>query len=294
MVLLHSQHKALCMFIDNKLTESLQAWLNTEPAERDFEAGALMMLKFNHNRILYQNAIRRPDKMMAKVEYELRKFLRMQLDEVTSNEVLKLDKELLPKVELTIAENAPVINADDDNSLPPTVAKGKRDDHDLLPDNIKALWDKNGEIYFKIKEVYNTLKTLEKALPCDRYEYLVQLKELDTQYHKNLADYDAFVITDDQSDGADDSDDSSNDAAEMFKKASAARTYISENKKKLEGLKQKRIEFAADEASLKDIDADYAKILAKVQKRYNWLVGNGLTVSDEQLDALKELGLIIS
>ena len=58
-------------------------------------------------------------------------------------------------------------------------------------------------------------------------------------------------------------------------------------------LNQKREEFANDEASLKDINAEYDKILAKVQKRYNWLEGVGVAISDEMLKALRELGVVI-
>lgn len=280
------------MLMDDKFQQKLQDWLNTEPAQRNFDDGALMMLQLNHNKILYQTVLLRPDKYMDKVEYELRKFLKMHLDNKTAQDVVKMEKEIVPLISKTIAENAPVISSDDDVSLPQTIAKGKREDHDQLPEQIQVLWNENGPIYFKIKELFETLKGLEDAQPCDRYEYLVQLKDLDTKYRKNMALYDRYVITDAQ-DAQTKAESESDDAADMFKKASAARTYISDNKRKLEALNQKRIESENDEASLKDIEAEYAKILGKVQTRYNWLVENGLNVSDEQLEALKQLGLIV-
>ena len=89
---------------------------------------------------------------------------------------------------------APVaeISTDADHTNVAKVAKGRRGDHDSLPEEIQKLWDDNAEVWFRIKALYNHLLTMENALPCDRYEYLKQLAELDKRYHDNLAKYDAY------------------------------------------------------------------------------------------------------
>ena len=43
-----------------------------------------------------------------------------------------------------------------------------------------------------MKQTFETLKTLEDAAPCDRYEHLKVLKSLDDQYRKNWKKYDGF------------------------------------------------------------------------------------------------------
>lgn len=281
-------------YIDHGLTKKLQDWLAQEPAQRNFEEGAEMMLKLNNNRILYQTVIRRPAKYMAKVEYELKKHLNIRLDEMTTQAVVQMDKELIPRVEslLGAQELAPVISSDDDQSIPPTIAKGKREDHDQLPVEIQNLWTDNGPIFFKIKELHNTLKEMHDAQPCDRYEYLKQLKDLDTQYHRNMMLYDRYDVNADHSD--DDNKTSSEDVpAEFNKKVNAARTYLSDNKKKLEQLKEQIDTLGRDSAEAAEIVKEFDKILSKVQKRYNWLQGNGVAISDDQLIALRDLGVVI-
>ena len=45
--------------LDKSLTNRLQQWLDTPPAERDLKEGATMMLQLNHNRALYNSAMQR-------------------------------------------------------------------------------------------------------------------------------------------------------------------------------------------------------------------------------------------
>ena len=118
---------------------------------------------------------------------------------------------------------------------------------------------------------------MKDALPCDRYEYLKQLEELDAKYRDNMYRYDYFN-PDAQAAGSAESE-SPEDPAEMAKKVSAARGYLSDNKKKLVELK---------EAGEQD---KFDKLLAKVQQKYDFLVSTGNNVSDDQVNALRELGL---
>ena len=65
----------------------------------------------------------------------------------------------------------------------------------------------------------------------------------------------------------------------MAKKVSAARGYLSDNKKKLADLKE-----SGDQEK-------YEKLLAKVQQRYDFLISTGNNVGEDQVNALRELGL---
>lgn len=180
------------MYIDEQLTIDMQGWLNTEPAQRDLMKGAEMVLKLTRNRYLYQNISRNPQKFASKIEYELKKHLTIRLDRKTIQDVVKMDKELIPAVAETLATFQPVISSDDDTPQDATIAKGKRVDHDSLPEEIRQLWEDNKDIYFRLKQTFETLKTMKDALPCDRYEYLKQLEELDARYRDNMSKYDHF------------------------------------------------------------------------------------------------------
>lgn len=90
------------MFIDDKLTTDMQGWLNTEPAKRDLLKGAEMVLKLTRNRILFQNISRNPQKFASKIEYELNKYLKIRLDRKTIQDVVQMDKVLVPSVEKTL------------------------------------------------------------------------------------------------------------------------------------------------------------------------------------------------
>ena len=177
--------------MDEKLTQQIQDWLNTPSMERDIVAGATMLLRLNRNRVRYTNIVHRPERFGDKLEYELRKHLRIRLDGMTMTDVVKMEREVLPRVENTLHE-APVISTDAE--LPQgTVARGRRPDHDLLPAEVRALWDGNFENYRKVRELHHKLKEMEGAAPCDRYEYLKLLDEADRRYRDNLARYDGYV-----------------------------------------------------------------------------------------------------
>lgn len=125
------------MFIDDKLTKDMQGWLNTEPAERDLLKGAEMVLKLTRNRILFQNISRNPQKFASKIEYELNKYLKIRLDRKTIQDVVQMDKVLVPSVEKTLESFKPAeISSDDDVPQEAVIAKGKREDHDSLPEEI--------------------------------------------------------------------------------------------------------------------------------------------------------------
>ena len=111
--------------MDNKITEQLTEWLNTPRENRDIPAGAMMLLRLNNNRFLYANILRRPDKFADKLEYELRKHLRIRLDGLTRADVIKLEAQVIPAAKRTLATPPAVISTDDE--LPEAkVATGPR------------------------------------------------------------------------------------------------------------------------------------------------------------------------
>lgn len=265
--------------MDEKLTAKIQAYLDAAPEDKNVIEGATMLLSLNRNRIFFQNVVRKPEKFADKVEYELKKHLAIRLDRKTIADVATMNKVVIPAAQATIAEGAPVISIDNDLPTEGTVVRGKRADHELLPDEIKALWDECTPLWFKIKELFELLKTMESSPACDRFEYLQQLDECDKKYRANMQVYDAFVVGSSDAD-TDNGKKAEDNPADIAKKVNAARKYLSDNKKKLADLK------TTDEKK-------YSVLLMKVQERYEYLVSSGNTVEAEQVAELVNLGLIV-
>ena len=241
--------------MDNKFTQQISDWLNTPRTQRDINDGAMMLLRLNNNRFLYANILRRPDKFAEKLEYELRKHLRIRLDNMTMADVVRMEAQVIPAAEKTLATPPAVISTDDE--LPEAkVARGRREDHDRLPAEVQALWDNNLQLYKTIKNVFEQLKTMENAQPCDRYEYVKILDEADKKYRANLERYDGFVISDepDAFTAAQDATDNATDD-QAARKINAARKTLSKYKKILaKSLEQDNAE-NADTAKAKILDS---------------------------------------
>ena len=171
--------------MDEKLTSAIQQWLSEQP--KDVPAGAELLLRLNRNRILYRNILRQPQKLLPKLEYELKKHLQIRLDGYTLRQVVVMQQQLMPAVKHTL-EAVATISSEADGPEPEYC--GLRADHDSLPADIQQIPEANRALYFKIKQLYNTLLTMEKAPACDRYEHLKLLKELDATYHQNWQRYD--------------------------------------------------------------------------------------------------------
>lgn len=212
--------------MDEVLTRKIQTWLDAPREQRDIPAGAELLLRLNRNRYMHRRILTCPERMHDKLEYELRKHLRIRLDGLTVTDVKKMERSVLPAVKVTLTENIPVPEGEDDEQ--PTRFIGKRKDHDSLPEHIRELYDRNGVLYFKMKQLYNQLLAMEEAPACDRYEYLKQLEEADRQYHAAWARYDAYRP------GTEPEPKAEETTAVAANRISAARKFISQNKAKLE------------------------------------------------------------
>ncbi|MCM1333215.1 MAG: hypothetical protein NC248_11475 [Bacteroides sp.] len=182
--------------LDHKLTAAIQEWLNTPEESRDIKAGAEMLLKLNRNIAMYNSAVRFPKKYGAKITYELRKFLRMRLDNMAAADVALLERKVMAKVEDTISEAAISTSCEKPQGA---VAKGKRADHDTLPPHIRQIYADNTVRIREISLLFNRLKAMADAQPCDRYELLKILDRTDAEYRKAWQRYDNFTVNADGS-----------------------------------------------------------------------------------------------
>ena len=196
--------------MDHKLTLQIQDWLNAQhTSDADIINGADLLYRLNRNRFYHARATRQPQVYRTNIEYELGKFLKIRLAGMTIDEVRQMDATVIPEAKAIIAQHEERASAEQEEQtsaeqeeLPSSeadgvagVRRGRRKDHDFLPTNIAELWDTNAERYKKIKSTFETLKAMEHLEPCDRFELLKLLSELDKKYRADMLAYDQYVVT---------------------------------------------------------------------------------------------------
>ncbi len=214
--------------MDHQFTKKIQDWLNSShDSEEEIKKGAEMLLRLNRNKFYFARACCQPRAYRSNIEYELGKFLKIRLDNMTIEQVREMNATVVPEAQAIISEGEPETTAEttqndskttendsettdsigeststDDAELPSSdsdgvavIRKGKRADHAYLPEQVAVLWDINAKRYKEIKSVFETLKTMEDKEPCDRYEYLKVLADLDKKYRADMLTYDSYQVT---------------------------------------------------------------------------------------------------
>ena len=177
------------MTLNHEFTEKIQQWLDTPHEQRDYEQGALYLLKLNGNQIMYRNLMSNPRGKAEFIEYHLRKHYSFRVQDLTHAQVAQMQKQVeeIVKMHNTFTENNPAKE----------FKQGKRADHDTLPEEIQALYVENLSLLQRMRGVHLRLRTLSTAdAPCpdsERYPFLKELIELDKKMHANWEQYDHFV-----------------------------------------------------------------------------------------------------
>lgn len=174
--------------MDNKFTELIKQWLETPSNQRDYSVGALYLLKLSGNQIMYRNVVAQLDRRHDFVDYQIQKYYNFRVQALTHAQV----EEMQQKVDVIVAEHISLAaNADEHKT-------GKRDDHDSLPDEIKAKYVENLSILQRMRELHLKLRSLSlDTSPCpdsERYPFLKELINLDKKMHANWEEYDHYVI----------------------------------------------------------------------------------------------------
>lgn len=224
--------------MDKAFTQDIADWLETPREERDVRKGAELLLRINGNQHIYHLAMIRPETAHDHVEADLKKFLQIRLDGHTMESVRQMDSELIPKVQNIIttrqdeSEDAP---EETDDTAP--AHRGKRSDHNELPEEIRAIYERGGELFEKIKQIFTELQQMENAPACDRYEKLKVLKPLVKEYTDGWERYDNYNSDMSQEEAVEAVDEAPEPGNEV-KRVSAARKFISTHVAKLETLLQ--------------------------------------------------------
>ena len=179
------------MALDNKFTELIQKWLETPTDERDYSVGALYLLKLSGNQIMYRNIMANPTSKAEFIEYNIRKYYNFRVQALTHYQVEEMQKQVdvIAQEHFSLEEESPAKD----------FKKGKREDHDSLPDEIQALYVENLSIVQRMREVHLKLRSLStdnaSCPDSERYPFLKELIELDKRLHSNWEQYDHFVGT---------------------------------------------------------------------------------------------------
>jgi hypothetical protein len=293
--------------IDKIFKARVEEWLNKEHHnEAELAQGAMMVLQCNRNRAMYNTIIRKPSHYEGKMIYELKKHLAYLQDGLNLDEVKDLEKKVLPVIEHAIVETektadevaAAMGDAPADSILPSpalstempymqtdaVVARGKRTDHDMLPEAIRAIWEKNAERYKKMKQAHETCKMLTAA--CDRYEFTKAIAELWAEYKKDFDTYDHYVLVpvNDEAGTQTPTGEEVQLSAEDMKEINNARSYISKNLPKLLALVAAAKQEGFTEKQAKELEGWREKI----QQRVDVLIRTKQVITDELRQQLTE------
>ena len=177
--------------MDHKFTELIGKWLATPETERDYTVGALYLLKLSGNQIMYKNIIAQIDRRRDFVEYQLQKYYNFRVAALTREQVA----EMSAQVDTIAADHA--LEEDHTTEAEDSKRLGKREDHDSLPDDIKAKFVENLSILQRMRELHLRLRSLSlDNVTCpdsERYPFLKELIALDKKLHANWEAYDHYV-----------------------------------------------------------------------------------------------------
>ena len=284
---------------DPKFTEKLKKWFDCEHTDANIREGALLLLQMNNNRHLYQLINFDPQGKLELLKYELQKHLNYRIEGMTIDDVRNYDKAVTPvlqtavdktseadKIAKQLAPHLPVVESENLDSIVPSaiVAKGKRADHDQLPENIQAIWDNNCALWKKIKEHFEACKAYDMS--CDRYEglhaadedfkrMLLTLKEEYYAYKQAMDVYDHAQPGDAEKQPAEEQP----EAAITSKQIGNARSYITKNLDQLIGLTEAGNTDKAD------------ALRAKVNERVQLLVTAKAEITADTIAKLQQAGI---
>ena len=185
--------------MDHKFTEEIGQWLNTPEEERDYKAGALLLLKLSGNQIMYLNNLRNPEGRREFIAYQIQKYYNFRVQQLTHDQVEEMAAQVEVIAEKHSLTETPSNNEYEDSGTAEAKNLGKREDHDLLPDEIKAKFVENLDLLRRMRELHLRLRTMSldnaSCPDSERYPFLKELIDLDKKLHKNWEEYDHYDIS---------------------------------------------------------------------------------------------------
>lgn len=179
--------------MDHNFTKKIQDWLSLPKGKRDLQKGALYLLQLSNNQILYRNITANITRHEEDIDYQLRKYLKFRLANLTHEQVQQMQKKADAIVVRNHLAEEPKPEAKSANE---EFKKGKRADHDTLPEDIQARYSENLSLLQSMRNLHAKLVLLSTAnSSCpdsERYPFLKEMIELDKRYHANWKAYDNY------------------------------------------------------------------------------------------------------
>lgn len=188
--------------MDQILTAKIHNFLQLKnPTEAQIIEGATLLLQCNPNRErgIYNTAMRRPKAALPWIRTDLKKYYDIRKRGLTTPEVEKFNKETVNRVEETLSRvPTGVAQPDGDAPIVPTLGtRGKRADHDRLPPEVQAIWDRNADRWKKMERLHFQLAqmiTKPGYAPCDGNELCYQLRQIDDELRSDYENYDTYNV----------------------------------------------------------------------------------------------------
>ena len=143
--------------------------------------------------------MRRPKATLSWIRTDLKKYYDIRQRGLTTPEVEKFNSETVKRVEQTLSlvpsgvaqegEDAPVV--------PILGTRGMREDHDQLPPEVQAIWERNAERWKKMSRLHFQLAQMIAKLdyaPCDGNELCYQLRQVDDDLRNDYEIYDTYDV----------------------------------------------------------------------------------------------------
>ena len=191
--------------MDEKLTAQLQEWLNTPAEKRNVATGAMLVRRITRNVLLAQNYERIPKRFADMVEYQLRKFLPMRIAKKSHDDVVRMSAQVedIAKARKLDEELPGSPKSKEEKRIAKTsdFVKGKRKDHDSLPEEIQACYAENLNLLQQMRHNRAQLLVIvngpQSSCPDgDRYPFVKEIIDLDERYRENWRKYDEYVAPD--------------------------------------------------------------------------------------------------
>ena len=267
--------------MDQILTAKIYNFLQLKnPTEEQIIEGATLLLQCNpnHERGIYNAALRRPQSTLPWIRTDLKKYYNIRQRGLTTPEVEKFNTDTVRRVEQTLSF-VPGGVAQEGGDAPVVPVLGTRDmreDHDQLPPEVQAIWDRNADRWKKMGRLHFQLAQMiakPDYAPCDGNELCFQLRKVDDDLRNDYAIYDSYVVKAATPASGADAPDRVDEFADNVKTIQSARTAVSR------GINRKT---PHSEESLR-----------KLQDAVNTLFVLKQSVKPETVEKLKAIGISI-
>lgn len=244
----------------------------SNPTDEQIINGARLLLQMNNNRGLYNSTLIRPQYYLKWVRADLQKMYAIRRRGLMNSDVAEYNDSVVKAVEETLSMAPDEETAEEEDAVVKVVGiRGKREDHDRLPEEIQNLWTKNAEQWKKMRQLHMQLALMIKEAdyqPCDGNEMCYQLCQADNELRNNYNLYDSFCETE----KAEEQQPAEKAAIDDVKTVQAARTLISRRTAK---------------KNITDEDKE------AIQEAVNVLVSMKVTMKPQTIEKLKALDIAI-